>query len=128
MGKRPRWLHRSCNRNTREARLLASSFRPSVRATFRRQALGTSSAGGNQDKVAFNLIVGSAGILSGIVVGVLAMGASIPLDSDFGLPDPPAFALVGMLLDGVMANTRGWLVVSSSRAAYGLAKLTGSRP
>jgi hypothetical protein len=63
-------------------------------------------------RVSFNLIVGSAGILSCIVVGAVAMGASVLFDSDFGLPDPPGFALVGILLYGIMANicfTGGWL-------------------
>ncbi|MGB7309533.1 MAG: hypothetical protein WBC67_10765 [Candidatus Acidiferrales bacterium] len=63
-------------------------------------------------RVSFNLIVGSAGVFSCIVVGVVAMGASILFDSDFGLPDPPGFALVGILLYGIMANicfTGGWL-------------------
>jgi ABC-type branched-subunit amino acid transport system permease subunit len=63
-------------------------------------------------RVSFNLIVGSAGILSCIVVGVVGLGASILFDSDFGLPDPPAFALVVILIYGIMANicfTGGWL-------------------
>ena len=64
-------------------------------------------------RVPFNLIVGSAGILSCIIVGVVAVGASILFDSDFGLPNPPLFALVGILLYGIVANicfTGGWLV------------------
>jgi hypothetical protein len=64
-------------------------------------------------RVPFNLIVGSAGILSCIVAGVVAMGASIFFNSDFGLPDPPGFAIVVILLYGIMANicfTGGWLV------------------
>jgi len=63
-------------------------------------------------RIPFNLIVGSAGILSCMVVGIVAAGASILFDSDFGLPNPTLFALVGILLYGIMANicfTGGWL-------------------
>jgi hypothetical protein len=64
-------------------------------------------------RVLFNLIVGSAGILTCIVVGVVALGDEILFDGDFGFPDPPLFALVGILLYALCANvcfTAGWLV------------------
>jgi hypothetical protein len=63
-------------------------------------------------RIPFNLIVGSAGILSCIVVGIVGAGSFILFDSDFGLPDPPGFALVGILIYGIIANicfTGGWL-------------------
>jgi len=63
-------------------------------------------------RVPFNLIVGCAGILSCIVVSVVGLGSYILFDSEFGLPDPPLFALVGILLYGIAANvcfTGGWL-------------------
>jgi hypothetical protein len=53
-----------------------------------------------------------SGILSCIVVGVVGMGSSILFDGDFGLPDPPLFALLGILIYGIIANvfyTCGWL-------------------
>ena len=43
-------------------------------------------------RVAFNLVVGGAGILSGLVVGVVGIGSYFLFDSDFGVPDPPLFA------------------------------------
>ncbi len=61
-------------------------------------------------RVPFNLIVGSAGILSCIIVGIVAAGASILFDSDFGLPN--GLALIVILLYGIMANicfAGGWL-------------------
>jgi hypothetical protein len=63
-------------------------------------------------RIAFNLIVGTAGILTSIIVGVVGLGSSILFGSDFGLPDPPLFALFGILIYGTMANvcyTGGWI-------------------
>jgi hypothetical protein len=64
-------------------------------------------------RIPFNLIVGSAGILTCIVVGVVGLGAEILFNSEFGLPNPPGFAVVGIILYGIMANicfTCGWIV------------------
>ena len=64
-------------------------------------------------RIPFNLIVGSAGLLSIIVVGIVAAGSSLLFNSDFGLPDPPLFALFAVVIYGIMANvcfTGGWLV------------------
>jgi hypothetical protein len=63
-------------------------------------------------RIPFNLIVGTAGILTCIIVGVVGLGGSILFGSDFGTPDPPLFALVGVLIYGIVANvcyTGGWL-------------------
>ncbi len=63
-------------------------------------------------RIPFNLIVGSAGILSCIVVGVVGLGSYFLFDSEFGLPDPPLFALFGIIIYGAVANvcfTGGWL-------------------
>jgi hypothetical protein len=63
-------------------------------------------------RIPFNLIVGSAGILSCIVVGVVGLGSEILFGSEFGLPNPPLFALIGVLIYGIMANvcfTGGWI-------------------
>jgi hypothetical protein len=59
------------------------------------------------------LIVGSAGILTCIVLGVVAFGDYLLLDREFGLPDPPIVALVGVALYASCANvclSVGWLV------------------
>jgi hypothetical protein len=64
-------------------------------------------------RVPFNLIVGTAGLLTCIVVGVVALGDEILFDGDFGFTDPPLFALVGIFLYALCANvcfTAGWLV------------------
>ena len=64
-------------------------------------------------RIPFNLIVGSAGVLSFIVMGIVATGSFFLFNSDFGLPDPPLFAVFGVVIYGIMANvcfTGGWLV------------------
>jgi hypothetical protein len=64
-------------------------------------------------RIPFNLIVGSAGVLSSVVMGIVATGSFFLFNSDFGLPDPPLFALFGVVIYGIMANvcfTGGWLV------------------
>jgi hypothetical protein len=52
----------------------------------------------------FNLIVGSAGILTCIVVSVVALGDYSLFDGEFGFPDSPLFAVAGIVLYGVFAN------------------------
>lgn len=64
-------------------------------------------------RIPFNLIVGAAGVLSCLVAGLVAIAGSVLFDSDFGLPDPPIFAVFAILLYGVTANvcfTGGWIV------------------
>jgi hypothetical protein len=64
-------------------------------------------------RVPFNLIVGTAGILTCTVVGVVALADEILFDGHFGFQDPPIFALVGIFLYALCANvcfTAGWLV------------------
>jgi hypothetical protein len=63
-------------------------------------------------RIPFNLIVGSAGIITCITVGVVALGAEVLFHSEFGLPDPPLFALFGIIIYGLLANvcyTGGWI-------------------
>ena len=63
-------------------------------------------------RVPYNLIVGIAGIITCIVVAVISAAASILVGVEFGLPDPPMFALIGVFLYGIAANicfTGGWL-------------------
>jgi hypothetical protein len=63
-------------------------------------------------RIPFNLIVGSAGILTCIVVGLVGLGSEILFNSEFGLPDPPLFALMGIIIYGLLANvcfSGGWL-------------------
>jgi hypothetical protein len=63
-------------------------------------------------RIPFNLIVGIAGLITCVVVGVAALGAEILFHSEFGLPDPPGFALIGMIIYAILANvcfTGGWI-------------------
>jgi hypothetical protein len=63
-------------------------------------------------RIPYNLIVGSAGILTCIAIAIVGMGSYIFFDSDFGLPDPPLFAIFGVILYGILANvcfTGGWV-------------------
>jgi hypothetical protein len=62
-------------------------------------------------RIPFNLIVGSAGLLTCICCGVVLVVASIlaPNDSDMG---SPLVGLIGILLYGIIANvcyTGGWV-------------------
>jgi hypothetical protein len=61
----------------------------------------------------FNLIVGIAGAITCIVCAVVAVAASTLYNSEFGWPDPPLFAFIGVGIYAVMANicfTGGWVV------------------
>ena len=63
-------------------------------------------------RIPFNLIVGTVGILTCMVVGVVGLGAELLFNSEFGIPDPPLFALFGIILYGILANvffTGGWV-------------------
>jgi hypothetical protein len=63
-------------------------------------------------RIPYNLIVGCAGIITCTVCFVIAVAAEIFFHSDFGLPDPPFFAIIGVVFYGIMANvcfTGGWI-------------------
>jgi Zn-dependent protease with chaperone function len=63
-------------------------------------------------RIPYNLIVGSAGIVTCVVVIAIAAAAEIFFHSEFGLPDPPLFAILGIILYGILANvcfTGGWI-------------------
>jgi hypothetical protein len=63
-------------------------------------------------RVPYNLIVGATGVVSCIVVAIVAAGSYFLFDSDFGMPNPPLFAVFAVLLYGIAANicfTGGWL-------------------
>ena len=63
-------------------------------------------------RIPYNLIVGSAGIVTCVVIVTIALAAEIIFNTDFGFPNPPIFALLGVVLYGIMANvcfTAGWI-------------------
>jgi len=72
-------------------------------------------------RVAFNLIVGSAGVLSSLIVGIVALGSSFLVDSDFGTPGSPFVAVFAVMIYAVMANvcyTAGWVAELGIRKAW----------
>jgi len=71
-------------------------------------------------RIPYNLIVGSVGIITCIVVVTIAAAAEIFFHSDFGLPDPPIFAIFGVILYAIMAN------VCSQRAGSRSSSIVGS--
>jgi hypothetical protein len=56
-------------------------------------------------RVAFNLIVGSAGTISSVLVGVVGLGSHFLLDSDCGVPDPPLVAVFAVVIYAIMARS-----------------------
>jgi hypothetical protein len=72
-------------------------------------------------RVPFNLIVGCAGVVSIAVVTIVGLGASFLFNSDLGLPDPPLFAIFGVILYALLVNicyTGGWMVELMIRTAW----------
>jgi len=55
-------------------------------------------------RVAYNLIVGAVGIGSAGVMVAIAFTCESRGGAPIGLPDPPIFAVVGVLLYGLLAN------------------------
>jgi hypothetical protein len=63
-------------------------------------------------RIQFNLIVGCAGIVTCVVIGTIAAATEIFFNIEFGLPNPPIFAVIGIFLYGIIANvcfTGGWI-------------------
>ena len=63
-------------------------------------------------RIAYNLIVGLFGIATAAVMVTVAFTCESRGGAPIGLPDPPALAVLGILLYGVLANvcyTGGWI-------------------
>jgi hypothetical protein len=72
-------------------------------------------------RVAFNLIVGSAGVLSSLIVGIVGLGSHLLFDSDFGVPGSPLLTVFAVAIYAVMANvcyTGGWIAELGIRRAW----------
>jgi len=72
-------------------------------------------------RIYFNLIVGLTGILTCIVTLAIAWYSENKFGDAIGLPDPPIFALLGILLYGIAANvcyTGGWLFELVAKAIW----------
>ncbi len=63
-------------------------------------------------RIPFNLLVGCAGLVTCLVIGTIGMVSEVVFDTEFGLPNPPLFALFGIVIYGLLANvcfTLGWI-------------------
>lgn len=63
-------------------------------------------------RIPFNLIVGIAGLLSCIVIGVVAVGSLFLFNNEFGSPGSPLGSVFFFVIYGVVANiffTGGWV-------------------
>jgi len=88
--------------------LIAHIFRRDAPLTTVREVIGWWEA----RRVAFNLIVGTAGVITGIIDLTIVAAANIFFHSDFGLPGSPLLAVFGVILYAVLANvcfTGGWI-------------------
>ena len=64
-------------------------------------------------RLPYNAIVGAVGIVSAGIMVIVAFTCESRGGAPIGLPDPPIFAIVGILLYGILANlcyTGGWIV------------------
>ncbi|HBH02425.1 MAG TPA: hypothetical protein DDZ42_10985 [Candidatus Rokubacteria bacterium] len=62
--------------------------------------------------MAYNLIIGAVGIVSSGVMVTVAFTCESRGGAPIGLPDPPLFAVLAVLLYGILANvcyTGGWI-------------------
>jgi ABC-type branched-subunit amino acid transport system permease subunit len=71
-------------------------------------------------RAAFNLIVGSAGIISFVVIGIVGLGSYFLFDSDLGGPES-GLPILAIPVYAVMANicyTGGWVAESVIRKRW----------
>lgn len=63
-------------------------------------------------RIPYNLIVGLTGIFAVVLIFISGAVAERITGTPMGLPDPPIFALVGVVIYGILANacyTGGWI-------------------
>jgi hypothetical protein len=63
-------------------------------------------------RIPYNLIVGCAGIVTCIAIVMLSIAASVLFGSEVEWPNPPIFAILGVIFYAVSANlcyTGGWI-------------------
>lgn len=73
-------------------------------------------------RVPYNVIVGVAGVVSGLFTLANAFVTERVLGEPIGLPDPPLFAVIAAIAYGVTANvcfTDGWITELLSRRVWG---------
>jgi hypothetical protein len=72
-------------------------------------------------RIPFNLIVGIAGIFSCIGASVVVLASYFLGVGDFDLPDPPLFAIFGIIFYAIAANvcfTGGWVAELAIRKLW----------
>ncbi len=72
-------------------------------------------------RLIFNMVVGACGVATCLTVLLMAVIGQSVFGIPVGLPDPPIFALIGIILYGIMANicyTGGWIVELLVRKAW----------
>jgi hypothetical protein len=70
----------------------------------------------------FNIVVGTAGLITVFTIFFSAMIAEKLVNEPIGWPDPPIFAIIGIILYAIVANvcyTGGWLAESISHEVWG---------
>ena len=70
----------------------------------------------------FNIVVGIAGVITIFTILFSAMIAEKLVNEPIGWPDPPLFAIIGVVLYAIGANvcyTAGWLAELISREVWG---------
>ena len=73
-------------------------------------------------RIPYNLFVGTAGFASGCLILISAVATESITGEAVGLPDPPIFAILGVVAYAVLANvcyTGGWVVELLSRRILG---------
>jgi len=74
-------------------------------------------------RLPYNLIVGTAGVISSVAILATAYVTEKFVGETIGLPDPPMFAVAAAIFYGLMANicfTGGWILELVSRRIWGL--------
>lgn len=72
-------------------------------------------------RLIFNIVVGACGVVTCLTVLLIAVVGDSLFGIPLGLPDPPIFALIAVILYGIMANvcyTGGWVVELLVRKAW----------
>jgi hypothetical protein len=116
------WLERWGNRHPRLSRLRASDLCcRDVPPTSNWQVIGWWEA----RRVPYNLIVGTAGILSSIVIGIVGLGAFVFLHTEIPapaeIPAPSGLTVIAVIFYAIIANlffTGGWLTELAVRKAW----------
>jgi hypothetical protein len=74
-------------------------------------------------RLIYNALVGTAGVTSGIIILTTGYITEHMTGEATGIPDPPFFAIIAVIVYGVMANicfTGGWILELLSRQMWGV--------